>query len=268
MSHRLKSAALALFLFALSAGALYYAPPYISVSTSPGDSRYPICSAASQTPAVSITINVEGSEESLSSILAVLKAHRANAVFFVTKAWISKYPETLSLILEDGHQLGNMGVQSLPMTSLSSEEAREQLLITHRTVKQLTGTDLQFFRPPLGVYDDALLSAAASCGYDTVQWSLDSRDWKDYDGETICQLVCEDPALKSGAILLFRSDGKNTPRALDLVLSALKQQGFQTVSLSGLLKQSRELMDSRGRLIYHPLSDAGRPESPLHSYPE
>jgi len=40
------------------------------------------------------------------------------------------------------------------------------------------GVPPKWFRPPLGRVNVATLLAAAQCGYRTMNWSLDSNDWR------------------------------------------------------------------------------------------
>ena len=52
-------------------------------------------------------------------------------------------------------------------------------------VEKLTGVRPTLFRPPYGDYNNTVLEAAKACGYTSVQWSVDSLDWKDYGAEDI-----------------------------------------------------------------------------------
>lgn len=45
------------------------------------------------------------------------------------------------------------------------------------------------FRPPYGDYNNTLIEAADECGYYTIQWSVDSLDWKDYGADNIVKTV-------------------------------------------------------------------------------
>ena len=42
----------------------------------------------------------------------------------------------------------------------------------------LTGVRPTLFRPPYGDYNNAVVRTARAAGYEVVQWSVDSLDWK------------------------------------------------------------------------------------------
>ena len=51
--------------------------------------------------------------------------------------------------------------------------------------KELTGQNYVLFRPPYGDYNNLLIQTATECGYLSIQWDIDSLDWKDYGVQSI-----------------------------------------------------------------------------------
>ena len=67
----------------------------------------------------------------------------------------------------------------------------------------------------------------------TVLWNLDSCDWKNLSPASIAEKVLAQ--CTPGSIVLFHSSALNTPEALKIILPALQSQGYEIVTVSGLL---------------------------------
>ena len=96
------------------------------------------------------------------------------------------------------------------MSQLSKEACKEEIVSVHEKVKALTGIEMKLFRVPYGDYDDQVIRTAKACGYEVIQWSIDSQDWKDYGKESIVKTILKNKELKSGAIILMHSGAKYT----------------------------------------------------------
>ena len=94
---------------------------------------------------------------------------------------------------------------------------------------------MHLFRPPYGSYNNDLVDSANSLGYATIQWSVDSLDWKDYGCDQIIKTVCEHPHLENGAIILCHNGAKYTASALDTMIKTLKEKGYSFVRISDLI---------------------------------
>ena len=64
------------------------------------------------------------------------------------------------------------------MSQLSSEQIAKELQECHKRVKDLTGFEMDLFRPPFGEYDNHVIETAAANGYHTIQWDIDAHDTK------------------------------------------------------------------------------------------
>ena len=88
------------------------------------------------------------------------------------------------------------------MSTLSKEQIRDELMQVHKNVKELTGQNMCFFRPPYGDYNNLLIQTATECGYLSIQWDIDSLDWKDYGVQSIIDRTALNPELSNGSVLL------------------------------------------------------------------
>lgn len=198
---------------------------------------------------VCITFDSAWGTEDLADILSILENHQCTAAFFVTGDWAEKNPEAIYSIYSAGHILGNHGDHHKHMTQLSEAEMIREIQGCHDIIKQLTGQDMIFFRAPYGDYNDSVVKAAKECGYYTIQWDVDSLDWKDYGVESIIKTVCEHKALTGGSIILLHNGSTYTKDALDSLLTSLETQGYTFISLDDLIIRDNYEIDNNGKQI-------------------
>lgn len=187
--------------------------------------------------------------EDTARILEILEKHDVRVTFFMTGGWMNKYPDDVKAILAAGHDLGNHSQNHKQMSTLSLEKCKEELTEPHEFIKELTGNEMILFRPPYGDYNDTVINAAEACGYYTIQWDVDSLDWKDYGANDIVDRVCNHKALGNGSIILCHNGAKYTAEALDTLITRLKEAGYTFVPLSQLIYKDHYHMNTEGRQI-------------------
>lgn len=207
----------------------------------------PIYSVDTKEKVVSITFDAAWGDEDLDDILAILDSHNCKATFFVTGDWATRYPEAINKIHQSGHDLGNHGANHKHMTQLSREEMLAEIEGCHTIIKTMTGVDMSLFRAPYGDYSESVVLAAKSEKYYTIQWDVDSLDWKDYGIESIIKTVCEHKDLKNGSIILLHNGSKFTCQSLDRLLTGLEEQGYSFLPVSKLIYTDKFRIDHTGR---------------------
>lgn len=155
----------------------------------------------------------------------------------------------MKAILAAGHDLGNHSENHKNMSQLSDEEKKEELMKVHTKVQELTGYEMFLFRPPYGDYDNAVVKTAKDCGYFTIQWDVDSLDWKDYGVDSIIKTVTQHKHLGNGSIILCHNGAKFTSQALDTLIATLKNEGYSFVPISELIYKDNYHMNHEGRQI-------------------
>ncbi len=206
--------------------------PEITITTASDGHDTPIRSVQTSRMEISLTFDISGGNADISQILDVLEKHQIHASFFVTGEWADRYPEDIKKIAAAGHDLGNHTENHKNMRQLSDEEQRDEIMSLHTKIKQLTGTDMKFFRPPYGDYNRQVMASARECGYKTVLWNCDSLDWKDYGADAIVETLRSHPSLDKGSIILMHNHTRYTAAALDSVLTTLKEMGYRVIPLS------------------------------------
>lgn len=207
----------------------------------------PIYSVETEDKVVSITFDAAWGDEDLDDILSILEAHNCSATFFVTGDWATRYPEAIQKIWKSGHELGNHGANHKHMTQLSRDEMIEEIEGCHTIIKTMTGVDMQLFRAPYGDYNASVILSAKACDYYTIQWDVDSLDWKDYGSDSIIDKVCNNKNLNNGSIILLHNGSAYTRDALDALLTELENQGYSFASVSELIYTDDYSVDHTGR---------------------
>ena len=108
---------------------------------------------------------------------------------------------------------------------------------------------MELFRPPFGEYDNKVIETAKENGYYTIQWDVDSLDWKEQGAEAEINQVLNHKHLGNGSIILFHNDAQYTPQVLDTILKGIKEKGFEIVPISELIHRGEFEMDHEGRQI-------------------
>lgn len=246
---KLKLAALALCVCVLLAGAFFYLPGIVSVSSSVNGRDLPIYCVQTDQPQIALTFDAAWGNEDTEQILSVLKKHNINVTFFATGGWVESYPDDVKMILDAGHDLGNHSENHKNMSGLSTDEMKSELMTVHDKVKNLTGYEMCLFRPPYGDYSNEVIQTASSLGYYSIQWDVDSLDWKDYGVDSIIDTVCSHKHLGNGSIILCHNGAKYTAQALDTLITTLQEKGYEFVKVSDLIYKENYKMDVEGRQI-------------------
>lgn len=217
------------------------------VSNTVNGRELPIYSVETEKKQVALTFDSAWGNGDIQEILDILEKHHVQATFFMTGNWVETYPETVKQIQAAGHDLGNHSATHQTMSQLTDEQCRQEIMNVHKQVKELTGTDMNLFRAPYGDYDDHVIQSAKACGYEVIQWSIDSLDWKDYGTESILKTVLEHQELKNGAIILMHTGAKYTKDALEAMITGLQEKEYEIVPVSELIYREDYYLDVTGR---------------------
>jgi len=220
----------------------------VGTSSQVGERHLPIyCVDVGNEKKIALSFDAAWGNEDTKDILSILEKHHVKVTFFMTGGWVENYPDDVKAILEAGHDLGNHSENHKNMSQLSKAAQKEELMKVHNKVKELTGYEMTLFRPPYGDYDNSVILNATECGYYTIQWDVDSLDWKDYGADAIVKTVCNHKHLGPGSIILCHNGAKYTAAALDETITTLKDAGYEFVPISELIYKDNYSMNHEGR---------------------
>lgn len=221
----------------------------VSVTNTVNGKELPIYSVETEEKKVALSFDAAWGNEDTQQILDILKEHNIHVTFFMTGGWVEDFPDDVKKIKEAGHDLGNHSENHKNMSQLPDSECQQELLKVHEKVKEITGVEMNLFRPPYGDYDNEVIKNASLCGYYTIQWDVDSLDWKDYGVDNIIKTVTEHKNLRNGSIILMHNGAKYTAEALPKVIEGLKAKGYEIVPISELIYKDNYHLDVTGRQI-------------------
>jgi peptidoglycan/xylan/chitin deacetylase (PgdA/CDA1 family) len=84
-------------------------------------------------------------------------------------------------------------------------------------------------------------------GIHTIQWDVDSLDWKEIPADEIYSRVTS--KVQSGSIVLFHNAAIHTPEALPSIIEYLQGEGYSIVPVSELILKGDYTIDHTGRQI-------------------
>ena len=182
-------------------------------------------------------------------ILDVLKTEHVPAAFFVIGLNAESFPGLIKRVYNEGHLLGNHTYSHPNIATVSPERLRVELNFTQRLIEHDTGHATTLFRPPYNADSEPTTAeevapiwhAENEYHYTMVGERIDPQDWR--PGVTTAQIVDEVMSEKSNGHIILLHDGGGdrsaTLKALPLLISRLRAQGYQFVGLDQLLGNSR-----------------------------
>lgn len=139
--------------------------------------QLPVYSVDTNESKIALTINCAWNADDIDSILETLKKHDCKVTFFVVGDWVTKYPEAVKKIHDDGHEIGNHSDSHPHVNNMNLENNIDQIKKCSDKVEAITGTKTKLYRGPYGEYNDTVINATNKTGHLAIQWSIDSLDY-------------------------------------------------------------------------------------------
>ena len=197
------------------------------------DRKVPIYYVETSQKQVAFSFDASWGAEKTPRLLDILEKYDLKTTFFITGHWIEEYPDWVEKIAEAGHELGNHTATHPHMTQLTENEIRQEVQKVEDSIYNLTGEKTTLFRPPFGDYNNLVITTLEEMGYQVIQWSIDSLDWKNLNKEALVERVTG--RSHQGAIILFHNDGLYTPDALPEIIAYYQENGYEILPISELV---------------------------------
>lgn len=182
---------------------------------------------------IAITFDAAWENSNTDELIEILGNFDAGATFFVTGDWCDRYPEDVKKLYDAGFEIQNHSDQHPHVEGINVNDLISDTNEASRKIEMITGERPTLYRAPYGEYDDNVLTTLDGMGYKVIQWDVDSIDWDDATSEEIKTRVLK--KTQSGSILLFHNDLANTTEALPQLLTELKAQGYEFVTVGELV---------------------------------
>ncbi len=205
----------------------------------------PIYSVERDDKKIAISFDCAWGTEYTDTILRYLDQNDVKCTFFAVQFWVEKNPEYAKKIVDAGHELGTHSRTHSYMSKLGETEIIDELKTSSDAIERITGKRPTLFRAPYGDYDNLLIDTAERAGLYTIQWDVDSLDWKNLSATEIALRIVN--GVKSGSIILCHNNGLHTAEALPMIFSTLKNRGYQFVPIGELIYKENYTIDLSGR---------------------
>ena len=215
--------------------------------TSSSERALPIYKVKTEENKVALTMNCAWSAEDIDRILETLEKNEVKITFFIVGEWAEKYPETVKKIYEAGHEIGTHSNTHPHVEQLSAEKNLEEIKLGVEKLQKITGEKTRLYRTPYGEYNDTVINTARENGCYTIQWNIDTLDYKGLTGDEMWGRIKE--KLQKGSIILTHNGTEHTADSLDMLLKNIKTNGYQVTTVSDLIYKDNYIIDNNGTQI-------------------
>ncbi len=234
-------------LLTVSFGGVQLAEVFFGYSTR----KVPIYSVDTQNKQVAISFDAAWGADKTDGILEILKEYNVSATFFLVGFWVDEYEEEVKKISDAGIEIGTHSESHPDMAKLDAETIKTELTTSIEKIEKITNKKVELFRAPFGSYNNTLLEQAENMGLITIQWDVDTLDWKGLSAQDMCSRVLD--KVKNGSIILMHNNSGNILDGLRMILDRLTMQGYEITSVGELVYKDNFEIDRNG--VQHKISD-------------
>lgn len=206
--------------------------------------KVPIYEVETTDKKVAISFDASWGADKTVAIMDILSEYNVNATFFLVGIWVDEYPELVKSINERGFEIGTHSNTHPDMVKLDSTNIKLELESSIKKIQDITGNAPKLFRAPFGSYNNALLEEAEKLNLTSIQWSVDSLDWKGISAEELTKNVLT--KVKNGSIILCHNNSDHILEALPTMLKCLQEQGYTITCVGDLIYQNNYTIDANG----------------------
>lgn len=181
-------------------------------------------------PVVALTFDDGPHSKYTPILLDGLRERDVKATFFLMGQNIGGNEELVRRMDSEGHLLGNHSYRHVQLTREGVDAVCESVKKTQEIIRNITGREPSYLRPPYGDWNDELECRLAVT---PVLWTVDSLDWKLRDTDAIVRRVLGE--VQDGDIVLLHDIFPTSVEAAFRLIDCLKDRGYAFVTVDELL---------------------------------
>lgn len=183
-------------------------------------------------PKVALTFDDGPNADFTPVLLDGLKERNVKATFFLIGQNIEEgnNREIVKRLYEEGHLLGNHTYHHVEITKISDDEAYLELKMTNDLVREILGTNLEYMRPPFGLWQKELEQKLDVL---PVMWTIDTLDWTTENTDEIVHKVVTN--VKENDIILMHDCYDSSVKAALRIVDLLQAEGYDFVTADQLM---------------------------------
>lgn len=163
-------------------------------------------------------------------LLDGLKQRGVVATFFVTGEHASLHPDVILRMSQEGHLIGNHTYTHMQLQKGNLESYKEELRRTNEVLKEITGKEVEYVRPPYGTWDKSI---EADLNMIPVLWTLDPLDWCSSNASNVAGKILKE--VEEDDIILMHDYYDSSVTAALKVVDELLEQGYVFVTVEEIL---------------------------------
>lgn len=163
-------------------------------------------------------------------LLDGLKEREVKATFFVVGKNIVGNEEVVKRMDEEGHLIGNHTFNHVQINLLNEKEAKKELKKTSDMIREITGAETEFIRPPFGEMKKNMDLGEPMI---PVLWTIDPLDWRNQNVDKVVKQVVT--KVKENDIILLHDYYDSSVEAALKIVDILQKEGFEFVTVEELI---------------------------------
>ena len=231
---------LSAILLAISINGAVSAEVFFGYSTK----KVPIYCVETENKQVAISFDAAWGADKTKQIVEICNEYNVKATFFLVGFWVDKYADMVKFIDENGFEIGTHSNTHPDMVNLSASDQDLELKKSIELIENITKKEVELFRAPFGSYNNSLLDVAENNNLKTIQWDVDSLDWKGLSAEAITTRILNN--VKNGSIILCHNNSDHIIDALPMILDRLSKKGYKVGSVGDLIYKTNYTIDRTG----------------------
>lgn len=206
--------------------------------------KVPIYCVETTEKQVAISFDAAWGADKTKQIVDICKEYNVRATFFLVGFWVDKYGDMVEYINNNGFEIGTHSNTHPDMVKLSANDQDMELKKSIKLITDITGKEIELFRAPFGSYNNSLLDIAENNNLKTIQWDVDSLDWKGLSAEAITTRILN--GVKNGSIILCHNNSDHIVEALPMILDRLSKKGYKVGAVGDLIYKNNYTIDRTG----------------------
>jgi peptidoglycan/xylan/chitin deacetylase (PgdA/CDA1 family) len=156
------------------------------------------------------------------AILELLARRSARATFFLVGEQVAGNPGLAAEIVAAGHRIGLHCDRHRNLLRLGPRQVHDDIARAEARIGAATGTAIELYRPPYGIFNAAALRLAANRGWRPLLWTHWGRDWEARaTPQSIVRCATRRDLIGGSVLLLHDADDYGAPGSWRRTLAAL-----------------------------------------------
>ena len=184
------------------------------------------------------------------AIEQLLNEYQAEATFFVIGEHANQYSSIIASLVNSGHEVGNHTLSHPDLNLQLPVSIMNQIYQTDSILQDILGEGEFLFRPPYGHANLPVMYSLKAMNRKIIFWNIDLFDWTGKSSEDMFQIF--EANIHPGSIVLLHDssitdpvDRTNTVEVVEKILRKYTDLGYEFVTLSAMLNNSKEVSSSK-----------------------